>query len=307
MYELTPNIEWYAAKSKSLNLTPRCPFATAENCPGYYQSLSLIKKDGFAGIDDKTDKKLLKKWKNSTLWPAADEQFTSISGTPEKKNCYARFCPEVSFLCFGLFASKLFGYIDEIDIDTAYSQLRKKNYPRDHWRWSWAYIVPQHYSECNYYSLLLSYDGGNMEKDSNIQANKIFIGHGRSKIWKDLKDFIQDRLKLEWDEFEREPTAGMSVPERLNQMLDDASFAFIIMTAEDEHADKSLHARENVIHEVGLFQGRLGFKKAIILLEEGCKEFSNIHGLIQIRFPHERIAAKYEEIRKVLEREHIIR
>ena len=27
------------------------------------------------------------------------------------------------------------------------------------------------------------------------------------------------------------------------------------MTAEDEHADGTKHARENVIHEVGLFQG----------------------------------------------------
>ena len=57
------------------------------------------------------------------------------------------------------------------------------------------------------------------------------------------------------------------------------------MTAEDEQPDGTLRARENVIHEAGLFQGRLGFEKAIILLEEGCEEFSNIEGLGQIRFP----------------------
>jgi predicted nucleotide-binding protein len=61
-------------------------------------------------------------------------------------------------------------------------------------------------------------------------------------------------------------------------MLDAASFAFLIMTAEDEHADKTFHARRNVLHEIGLFQGRLTFEKAIVLLEEGCTEFSNIHG-----------------------------
>jgi hypothetical protein len=32
--------------------------------------------------------------------------------------------------------------------------------------------------------------------------------------------------------------------------------------------------------------GRLGFERAIILLEDGCQEFSNIHGLGQIRFPN---------------------
>ena len=38
----------------------------------------------------------------------------------------------------------------------------------------------------------------------------------------------------------------------------------------------------NVIHEVGLFQGRLGANKAIILLEDGCEEFSNIQGLVRM-------------------------
>jgi predicted nucleotide-binding protein len=78
------------------------------------------------------------------------------------------------------------------------------------------------------------------------------------------------------------------------------------MTAEDEHVDDSVHARENVIHEAGLFQGRLGFRKAIILLEEGCSEFSNITGLNQIRFPKGKISSAFEDIRRVLEREKII-
>jgi predicted nucleotide-binding protein len=61
----------------------------------------------------------------------------------------------------------------------------------------------------------------------------------------------------------------------------------------------------NVVHEAGLFQGRLGFSRAIILLEDGCKEFSNINGLGQIRFPKGNIKATFEEIRQVLEREKV--
>ena len=78
------------------------------------------------------------------------------------------------------------------------------------------------------------------------------------------------------------------------------------MTAEDEQADGKIRARENVVHVVGLFQGRLGFTRAIVLLEEGCEEFSNIHGLGQIRFPKGNVSAKFEEIRAVLERENLI-
>lgn len=134
----------------------------------------------------------------------------------------------------------------------------------------------------------------------------IFIGHGHSRTWKDLKDFLQDRLGLKWDEFNREATAGLSTKERLETMLDEATFAFIIMTAEDERADTTKHARANVIHEVGLFQGRLGFKRAIVLLEEGCEEFSNIAGLVQIRFPSDKIESKFEDVRRVLEREKLL-
>lgn len=135
---------------------------------------------------------------------------------------------------------------------------------------------------------------------------KIFIGHGRSQVWRDVKEFIQDRLGLKWDEFNREPTPGVTTKERLETMLDEASFALIIMTAEDERADKTKQARANVIHEAGLFQGRLGFKRAIVLLEEGCEEFSNIAGLGQIRFPAGQVKSQFEEIRRVLEREKLL-
>jgi predicted nucleotide-binding protein len=98
----------------------------------------------------------------------------------------------------------------------------------------------------------------------------------------------------------------MTNVQRLSQMLADASFAFLVLTAEDERADRKMQARMNVIHEAGLFQSRLGFERAIILLEEGCEEFSNLAGVVPIRFPTNNITAKFEEIRRVLERERII-
>lgn len=139
-----------------------------------------------------------------------------------------------------------------------------------------------------------------------LTTGRVFIGHGRSRLWRDLKDFLHERLHLDFEEFNRESAAGFSTKERLLQMLDSSSFAFLIMTAEDERADGSMAARANVIHEVGLFQGRLGFERAVVLIEEGCEEFSNIVGVTQIRFPKDALDTKYEEIRKVLEREGIV-
>lgn len=137
----------------------------------------------------------------------------------------------------------------------------------------------------------------------NRDTDRVFIGHGRSPLWRELKDFLHERLHLKSDEFNRESVAGIATTERLNEMLDSAAFAFLIMTAENEHADSSLHARENVVHEVGLFQGRLGMRRAIVLVEEGCQTFSNIHGLTYIGFPRGHIKACFEDIRHVLERE----
>ncbi len=138
------------------------------------------------------------------------------------------------------------------------------------------------------------------------ENKKIFIGHGGSPMWRELKDFIEDTLKLPCAEFNRISPAGYSTKERLKEMLEVSCMAFLIMTGEDEQADGSLRARENVIHEVGLFQGRLGFKRAIILLEKGCQEFSNIHGLGQIRFSKGNIKESFGEVVEVLKRESII-
>lgn len=144
-----------------------------------------------------------------------------------------------------------------------------------------------------------------LEKAERI-GTSVFIGHGRSKEWKDLKDFINDRMRLPWDEFNRVPVAGVANTARLAMMLDSAAIAFLILTAEDETADGKMQARMNVVHEVGLFQGRLGLTRAIVMLEEGCEGFSNIDGLGQIRFPKGNIRAVFHDVELVLEREGLV-
>src|SRR6266849_2535139 len=67
-------------------------------------------------------------------------------------------------------------------------------------------------------------------------SKRIFIGHGHSPAWKDIKDFLVNRLGLEYEEFNREPPAGKSTKERLQEML-GSGFALIVMTGEDEAKD----------------------------------------------------------------------
>lgn len=139
-----------------------------------------------------------------------------------------------------------------------------------------------------------------------IDGARVFVGHGHSPAWLELKIFISERLGLPVEEFNRVPAAGASNKERLSEMLDASAMAFLILTGEDEQAGGRVHARQNVVHEVGLFQGRYGFNRAIILLEEGCESFSNLDGLVYIPFPKDRISAAFEEIRRVVEREGLV-
>jgi hypothetical protein len=142
--------------------------------------------------------------------------------------------------------------------------------------------------------------------ESRQAGANVVIGHGRSVVWRELRDLLRDRLNLPVDEFNAVATAGVPTVDRSSEMLDSAGFAFLVMTAEDEQPDGKIRARENVVHEAGLFQGRLGFRKAIILLEDGCEEFSNILGLSHIRFAKGNLSAKFEEVRSVLEREGLL-
>jgi predicted nucleotide-binding protein len=170
----------------------------------------------------------------------------------------------------------------------------------------------QSFETCRSGALICEKAASHLERKSNRKretdriGTNVFIGHGRSSAWRELKDFVQDRLGLPWDEFNRVPVAGITNIARLSSMLDAAAIAFLVMTAEDVLEDGEVQARLNVVHEAGLFQGRLGFTKAIILIEDGCREFSNIQGLGQIRFTKNNIAAAFEEIRRVLEREGLI-
>ena len=140
----------------------------------------------------------------------------------------------------------------------------------------------------------------------NIVGTRVFIGHGHSMVWRELKDFIENQLGLPVDEFNRIQSAGVSMTDRLSEMMDSATVAFLVMTGEDEQPSGELRPRENVVHEAGLFQGRKGFKRAIVLLEDGCSKFSNNAGLVHINFPKANIRAAFQDVREVLEREGIL-
>jgi hypothetical protein len=152
---VVPDLQWYLDKSRKLNQLPRCPFASVEECPRFYQSLSLLGEFGSTSIPPEKDTELLEKWKKSPYWPVVPEQATSITGSDEN-HVYSLFCPEVSYERFKLFATVLIEYGDAEEKEKYIEQLNNDNKLAGSmdWRLHWAFIEPNHYSACSLFSLL---------------------------------------------------------------------------------------------------------------------------------------------------------
>ena len=132
---------------------------------------------------------------------------------------------------------------------------------------------------------------------------KVFIGHGHSPLWRELKDHLQDQHNYNVIAYEVGARTGHGIRDILEDMLNKSSFAILVMTGEDETKNDELQPRLNVVHELGLFQGRLGFSRAIMLFEKGTLEFSNIHGVDQIYFSKGAIKETFGDVLATLHRE----
>lgn len=148
------------------------------------------------------------------------------------------------------------------------------------------------------------------EKQENISHPKggqsVFIGHGQNPLWAHLKLYLEKELGLKTVNYESESRVGDSIISVLEQMLTQSSFAVLLLTAEDETSSGKKRARQNVVHEAGLFQGKLGFRKAILLIQEEVEEFTNVSGLQHIRFSGNQIDQTFDKLRRALKREGII-
>lgn len=148
--------------------------------------------------------------------------------------------------------------------------------------------------------------GSSEQFDNDDLANKpptVFLGHGRSAAWRDLNDHLRDHHGFKVEAYETGARAGHTIRDIVEEMAKKSDMAFLIHTAEDELENGKFQARPNVIHETGLFQGKLGFSRAIVLLEEGCEEFSNLSGIQQIRFSKNNIRETFGDVLATLRRE----
>ncbi len=195
-----PDLQWYTGISGKKSITPRCPFATVERCPRFYQSLSLLGQvEITTKIAPAEDKRLLESWSKTDVWPKVLEQETAVTGGDGHYHLFSNFCPEVSFETFGLFAVSLSRFADEIDRDQRHKTLSMSGAAHGHdWRWNWEHVQEQHYTDCPLYSVLLAKPialGRDSEEILQLRPGAYGVAVDLKRLWSKLKGWWKDRAK----------------------------------------------------------------------------------------------------------------
>jgi hypothetical protein len=114
---------------------------------------------------------------------------------------------------------------------------------------------------------------------------RVFISHGRSNDWRAVQPYIEKDVGLSTLELAQEPNLGRTIIEKLFDNAGQCDSAVIVMTGDDATKEDEPRVRENVMHEIGFFQGRYGRKAVVLLHEEGVNIPTNLSGVAYIPFP----------------------
>jgi len=166
---------------------------------------------------------------------------------------------------------------------------------------------PMHFSRAQADRLVRDIDQifeirANSELAQPIQAseNRVFITHGRSNDWRAVQAFIEKDVALPTVELAQQPNAGQTIIEKLIDNAARCNSAVIVMTGDDVANENEARVRENVMHEIGLFQGRYGRSFVVLLHEEGVNIPTNLSGVAYVPFPKGAIEAGLHVLQREL-------
>jgi predicted nucleotide-binding protein len=126
---------------------------------------------------------------------------------------------------------------------------------------------------------------------AHVPSRRVFITHGRSNDWREVQAYLERDLQLSTMELAQESSQGMTIIEKLLAGADRCDSAVIVMTGDDRDMDGQVRSRENVMHEIGFFQGKYGRSNVVLLHEEGVSIPTNLAGIVYVPYPKETIAA----------------
>ncbi|MEV7847626.1 PfkB family carbohydrate kinase [Streptomyces cyaneofuscatus] len=135
----------------------------------------------------------------------------------------------------------------------------------------------------------------------------VLVAHDDGADLGSLRRFLQEDCHLPVHALARDASGGDEYARLMRQRLGRCGFAVCVLSASRLMAGGGRRASEDIVHQVGIFQGYYGFGRVAILAEEGCEAPSNIAGLIRLDFAPGRMDATFWELERMLVREGFVR
>jgi predicted nucleotide-binding protein len=139
-----------------------------------------------------------------------------------------------------------------------------------------------------------------LEQPKQDALRRVFITHGRSDDWRTVQAFIEKDVQLRTIELAQEPNLGRTIIEKLVDSGALCDSPVIVMTGDDVANEDESRVRENVMHEIGFFQGRYGRTGVILMHEDGVNIPTNLSGVAYIPFPKSSIEAGFHVLQREL-------
>jgi predicted nucleotide-binding protein len=170
-----------------------------------------------------------------------------------------------------------------------------------------ANVIPHHFSRAQAERLIRDIDqifevraNSELEQPKQEPARRVFLSHGRSNDWRAVQLFIEKDVGLLTLELAQEANIGRTIIEKLIDNSSRCESAVIVMTGDDVANEDEARVRENVMHEIGFFQGRYGRSFVILLHEEGVNVPTNLAGVAYVPFPKGNIEAGFYVLQREL-------
>lgn len=149
-----------------------------------------------------------------------------------------------------------------------------------------------------YFRILGMIEKSKSEKTDQLARSSVFISHGTSDDWMKVQSFIERDLGVKSIELAQEPNQGNTIISKLDSASESCCFAVVIMSGDDKNETGAVKVRENVMHEIGFFQGRYGIENVCLVYENGVSVPSNLSGIVYLPYERGGIESVFHKLSK---------
>jgi predicted nucleotide-binding protein len=129
---------------------------------------------------------------------------------------------------------------------------------------------------------------GKTEAGAAVASREVFIVHGRREGPREAVARLIEKLRLNPIILHEQASEGRTIIEKF-EGHSEVGYAVVLLTGDDrgglaeaEPSTYQLRARQNVIHELGYFLGKLGRRRVCVLYEHGVEIPSDYQGVVYV-------------------------